>query len=66
VLGSIQKGVIILLVGLTLVGIGLYSEKAVTAVGALLAAVGLGFLVSAAITHHLSRRWGLIDGTSKN
>jgi hypothetical protein len=63
VLGSIQKGVIILLVGLTVIGIGVYSwEHAIIAIGALLASLGVGFLASAAITHRLSRKWGLLDG----
>jgi hypothetical protein len=55
--------VIILLVGVTVIGIGVYSwEHAVIAIGALLASVGVGFLASAAITHHLSHKWGLLDG----
>jgi hypothetical protein len=61
VLGSIQKGVIILIVGIALVGIGFVSEMSIVAIGALLAAVGLGFLISAAITRHLSRKWGLLE-----
>src|SRR5215467_8755946 len=45
VLGSIQKGVIILLAGVTVIGIGAFTaEYAITAIGALLASVGLGFL----------------------
>jgi hypothetical protein len=66
VLGSIQKGVIILLLGITLIFVGLYSERAILAIGALLSSVGVGFLVSAAITHHLSRKWGLLDGAPRN
>jgi hypothetical protein len=66
VLGSIQKGVIILLVGLTVILVGLQSERSIVAIGALLASVGLGFLISAAITRHLSRKWGLLDGPPKN
>jgi hypothetical protein len=65
VLSSIQKGVIILLVGLTLICIGVFSERAIMAIGALLGSAGLGFLLSAAITHHLSRRWGLLDGAPR-
>jgi hypothetical protein len=66
VLSSIQKGVIILLVGITLVAVGLRSEMSIVAIGALLSSVGVGFLISAAITHHLSRKWGLMDGAPKN
>jgi Ca2+/Na+ antiporter len=66
VLGSIQKGVIILLVGLTLIGVGVYSERSIVAIGALLSSVGLGFLISAAITHYLSQKWGLLNAPPKH
>jgi hypothetical protein len=66
VLGSIQKGVIILLVGITLIGVGAKSEMAIVAIGALLTSAGIGFLVSAAITRHLSRKWGLLDAPPRN
>jgi Ca2+/Na+ antiporter len=66
VLASIQKGVIILLLGITLMVVGLKSEESIVAIGALLSSVGLGFLISAAITRHLSRKWGLLEEPSRH
>jgi hypothetical protein len=64
-LGSIQKGVILLILGIAVIVVGFYSEPGIVAIGALLASLGLGFLISAAITHRLSKKWGLLDGAPK-
>jgi hypothetical protein len=62
VIGSVQKGVILLFIGAAVIGIGEFAaENSIIAIGVLLSAAGTGFLVSAAITHYLSRKWGLLE-----
>jgi hypothetical protein len=61
VLGSVQKGIILLLLGFGCwMASSVFAEQ-LTAIGMLLACLGLGFLISAAVTHQLSKKWGLID-----
>ena len=61
VLGSVQKGIILLLLGFGCwMASSVFAEQ-LTAIGMLLACLGVGFLISAAVTHRLSKRWGLLD-----
>ena len=61
ILGSIQNGAITLLLGLAFMVVGLYADRFFLAIGGLLGSIGVGFLVSGAITHHLSKKWGLLN-----
>ena len=62
VLSSVQLGVIGILAGIGVFGIGaMISDKTIFAVGGLLACIGLGFLISAAVTYRLSKSWGLLE-----
>jgi hypothetical protein len=65
ILGSMQSGVILALVGLALLYLsGRISEAddGFLFLGTVSFALGLGFLVSAFLAYRLSRSWGLIDG----
>jgi hypothetical protein len=62
VLSSIQMGVLGILAGAGLWGIGaMIQDNAIFGVGGLLVCIGLGFLISAAITYRLSKSWGLLE-----
>ncbi|HVS13169.1 MAG TPA: hypothetical protein VMV46_04550 [Thermoanaerobaculia bacterium] len=71
ILGSLQVGAVALLVGVTLFFLqGRFSRdegvaEVLTLVGAVGAATGLGFLVSAAAAFVLGRRWGLLPEGSR-
>jgi hypothetical protein len=61
VLGSIQKGIISLVVGLGALFVGaLVGREKMMILGALFASAGLAFLIAAAVTYRLSKSWGLI------
>jgi hypothetical protein len=65
VLGSVQKGIVLLLLGLGCIGASAPTNFiAAMGVGMVLFAVGIGFLISAAVTYLLSRRLGLIGKRS--
>lgn len=68
VLGSVQKGIIGLIVGLAVLIVGvLFDKKDGILAGAVLASGGVAFLVSAAVTYRLSKSWGLIaNGLTPN
>ena len=67
ILGAVQAGIILVVVGCALVlmrGLGGLGSDAVTGftfLGTLAVAVGGGFLLSGAATYTLSKRWGLVD-----
>jgi hypothetical protein len=67
VLKSIKLGVILTIVGLGWLLLGLTQrfddEGALSLIGFLFESVGIGFLVSAAISYYFSKRWGLYAGT---
>ena len=68
VLGSIQKGIIAIFLGMgffPLSGGFKESGPAISGIGIVLILVGFGFLVSAIITYLLSRWWGLLSSNSK-
>jgi hypothetical protein len=65
ILGSVQTGIVLLMAGLACmflrsqIGEGF---EAFTVLGALGSALGVGFLLSAAIAYLLSKKWGVING----
>jgi hypothetical protein len=62
VLGSIQKGLIALLVGSGALFEGaLFNQAEMMILGSLFACAGLAFLISAGVTYRLSKSWGLIQ-----
>jgi hypothetical protein len=61
VLGSTQKGIVALLVGVGALLAGTVpGYEAMTILGAMFACAGLAFLISAMVTYRLSKSWGLI------
>jgi len=70
ILGSIQRGVI-----LTLLGLGLFvihniigtedSRSIMLIIATILTTVGVGFLISSAISYRLAKSWGLISADKK-
>ncbi|PYV40981.1 MAG: hypothetical protein DMG06_18595 [Acidobacteria bacterium] len=65
ILGSVQKGAILSIVGLGFLFLGWryrFDEDVLTIIGTVLLALGVGFLVSAGISYRLSKEWGLISG----
>lgn len=59
VLRAVRVGVVMTVVGLALLGLSWTGDQAgIRFPGVLVLALGAGFLISAAISHHLSRRWG--------
>lgn len=64
ILRSVQVGVILALVGPTLLalrGAIEEGEEPLLVLGAIALAVGLGFLISAAASYVLSKNWGLLE-----
>jgi hypothetical protein len=62
VLWSVQMGILGILAGAGIWGIGaLLGDKAIFGIGGLVACIGVGFLISAAITYRLSKSWGLLE-----
>jgi len=68
-LRSVQSGIVLLLLGVTGMIAGLaYSELSpgMTVIGALVAACGLGFLVSTGVSFRMSKALGLLDDDQAN
>lgn len=62
VLLSVQMGILAILAGAGIWGIGaMVGDNAIFGIGGLLVCIGLGFLISAAITYRLSKSWGLLE-----
>lgn len=64
ILGSVQTGVILLLVGIALLFLGAFfanAEEGCFIVGSLAAALGVGFLISAGLSYRLSKAFGLFE-----
>jgi hypothetical protein len=63
VMGAIQKGIILVLLGggVWWVGVTMESKAEVASIGVLLLCVGAGILISAGVSYRLSKSWGLID-----
>jgi len=71
ILGSIQKGVIMTLIGfgmLVLANVFFGGDlfNVVAAAGTIALMLGVGFLISTAITYRLSKSWGLIGAGAKS
>jgi len=67
IMGSVQAGVILALVGVAAIFLRTQiadSYEPFVFLGAVGLALGLGFLISSAISFFLSRHWGLINGNS--
>jgi len=67
ILGSMQSGVILALVGIALLFLSgriPEADDGFLFLGTVGLALGVGFLLSAVLAHRLSRAWGLIDGRS--
>ena len=65
IIGSVQIGIILTLGGaafLAMSGIAGIDDPAVSALGVMGLFLGVGFLISAAAAHVLSKSYGLIDG----
>ncbi len=65
ILSSLSKGVIITFIGISLILIKqIFPEEMqyFLAIGIVLIALGVGFLVSTFISYTLSKKWGIIDG----
>jgi hypothetical protein len=65
-LNGIQLGVVLALLGISLVALrGTQTDEiarnALLLIGVPAVAVGVGFLLSSAISHHLTKSWGLLD-----
>ncbi|MGH9662765.1 MAG: hypothetical protein ACRD96_29715 [Bryobacteraceae bacterium] len=66
ILSSVRRGVILVLLGVALAGIGAVGgDEPPVVIGAIVLALGVGFLISAAVAFRLSKAWGMIDGEPK-
>ena len=64
-LSSLSKGVILVTLGIALILVGQIfpgEMKYFIAIGIVLIALGVGFLISTFIAYTLSKKWGIIDG----
>lgn len=62
VITSVQMGILGVVSGTGVGGIGaMTNNDPIAGVGGLLVCIGVGFLISAAITYRLSKSWGLLE-----
>lgn len=64
VLASVQKGIILLLLGVGCAGANVFVGQITIGIGLVFMFVGVGFLVSAGVTYWLSKSWGLLGKRS--
>jgi hypothetical protein len=64
VLASVQKGIILLLLGFGCAAAHVFTSLVVLGIGLVFMCVGAGFLVSAGVTYWLSKSWGLLGKRS--
>jgi len=65
-LNGIQLGIVLAFLGISLVAVRAtqtdeIARNALLLVGVPAIAIGIGFLLSSAISHHLTKSWGLLD-----
>ncbi len=71
ILGSLQTGILLTLAGIALLYLsrtailGSEGAEGFTLLGTLALALGIGFLISAALAHRLSKAWGLMGSGSR-
>jgi hypothetical protein len=61
ILGSLQKGAILGIVGLGCLFLGWKHHELFSIIGTLALCLGVGFLLSSAISYRLSKKWGLLS-----
>lgn len=71
ILNAVQLGVVLLLLGASLIAIRVsqddpYIRNALLLIGVPALALGIGFLVSAAISHRICRGWGVRDNEERS
>ncbi|MDX1501781.1 MAG: hypothetical protein R3325_05415 [Thermoanaerobaculia bacterium] len=69
ILGSVQIGIIMMVLGVALLSLADHlrdAEEAFLFLGTLGGALGLGFLLAAVAAYLLSRKWGLINGNGES
>jgi hypothetical protein len=66
VLASIQKGIILILLGIGCAGANVFTSVVALGIGVVFLCVGVGFLVSAGVTYWLSKSWGLLGKRSNS
>jgi hypothetical protein len=64
VLASVQKGIILILMGMGCAGAAVFTSQVAMGIGVVFMCVGVGFLVSAGVTYWLSKSWGLLGKRS--
>jgi len=65
VVGSMQRGIVLVLVGIGCIGAGSMTDtRSMMGIGIVVLFAGIGFLVSSVVTHWLSKRSGLFGGGS--
>jgi uncharacterized membrane protein len=62
ILGSIQRGAVLTLLGIALCVLPVYDRdfEATALLGVIALAAGIGFLISAWVSHRLLKEWGLV------
>lgn len=68
-LSSITRGIILAILGIAFLIISqIFADemKILLTIGIVIMALGVGFLVSTLISFQLSKKWGIIEGKSKN
>ena len=64
ILGSIQTGSVLTMLGLGLMACGFFTHKGFEIwmlLGTISGSLGVGFLISSGVAYYLSRTWGLLD-----
>jgi hypothetical protein len=61
IFSSIRSGIILTLLGVAFTILSFTTDDGMIVPGVLLLAIGIGFLISAMISHRLSNAWGLLN-----
>jgi len=72
ILRAVQIGIVLLMLGLGLLALDWYfavrydgDTEVLTVIGVIAASLGLGFLISAAVSYRLARMLGMLDGNGR-